>query len=148
MADHSTHFARWLALKSRSRQSSTAEAATPADTPSQPDRETVEASLPDVETLSRESDYSQFMMEGVSSALRKKALRKLWRLEPSFSELDGLVEYGDDYTFPAFPRVVRTAWRAGVGFADGWTEQDDERERPSIAESDGDAASVAATDDK
>lgn len=58
--------------------------------------------LPDVESLSRESDYSVFLQKGVPSALRKQALRKLWRLDPAFSELDGLVEYGEDYSAKAF----------------------------------------------
>lgn len=60
------------------------------------------ADLPDVESLGRESDYSVFLRKGVPSALRKQALRKLWRLDPAFSKLDGLVEYGEDYAAKAF----------------------------------------------
>ena len=80
---------------------------------------TPESALPDIESLKRHSDFAAFMREGVPDALRKRALRKLWRLDPAFSRLDGLVEYGEDYNAPArAPAAVRTAWRIGRGMAE------------------------------
>ena len=56
------------------------------------------AQLPDIESLDENSDFSAFMKEGVPQALRRRALRKLWRLNPLFANLDGLNDYDDDFT--------------------------------------------------
>jgi hypothetical protein len=53
--------------------------------------------MPPVETLTAESDFSQFLAEGVSDVLRRAALRKLFHL-PEFNILDGLNDYDEDYT--------------------------------------------------
>jgi Protein of unknown function (DUF3306) len=49
--------------------------------------------LPDVETLTYESDFSAFMSKGVPETLKKQALRKLWLSNPLFANLDGLNDY-------------------------------------------------------
>jgi Protein of unknown function (DUF3306) len=49
--------------------------------------------LPDVETLTYDSDFSPFMREGVPEFLKKQALRKLWLSNPVFANLDGLNDY-------------------------------------------------------
>src|SRR3546814_11873521 len=56
--------------------------------------------LPDVASLSLESDFTAFMQAGVPEELRKTALRRLLRLDPVFPNPDGLLEYGDGYTDP------------------------------------------------
>jgi hypothetical protein len=56
-----------------------------------------DADMPDIETLTEESDFSCFMSEGVSDELRNLALRKLFRA-PVFNIRDGLDEYDDDFT--------------------------------------------------
>ena len=53
--------------------------------------------MPSVESLTAESDFSQFLSEGVSDVLRRAALRKLFQL-PEFNILDGLNDYDEDYT--------------------------------------------------
>jgi Protein of unknown function (DUF3306) len=73
--------------------------------------------LPDIATLDASSDFSVFMRPGVPAHLRTLALRKLWRSDPIFSKLDGLVEYGEDYTIPSWPKgAIKTAYRIGLGF--------------------------------
>jgi Protein of unknown function (DUF3306) len=73
--------------------------------------------LPDIATLDASSDFSVFMRPGVPAHLRTLALRKLWRSDPIFSKLDGLVEYGEDYTIPSWPKgAIKTAYRIGRGF--------------------------------
>ena len=75
--------------------------------------------LPDIESLDASSDFTVFMRPGVPEHLRTLALRKLWRSDPIFSKLDGLVEYGEDYTIPSWPKgVIKTAYRIGRGFVD------------------------------
>jgi Protein of unknown function (DUF3306) len=74
--------------------------------------------LPDIETLDASSDFSVFMRPGVPEHLRTQALRKLWRSDPIFSKLDGLLEYGEDYSIQAWPKgAIRTAYQIGRGFA-------------------------------
>lgn len=53
--------------------------------------------MPDIETLNEESDFSGFMSTGVSEALRKMALKKLFQGK-SYNVRDGLDEYDGDYT--------------------------------------------------
>ena len=53
--------------------------------------------MPDIEGLTADSDYTDFLSPGVSEALRKLALRKLFRSEV-FNICDGLDDYDDDYT--------------------------------------------------
>ena len=54
--------------------------------------------LPPVESLNEDSDYSVFMTPGVDEAVKKLALRKLFRL-PQFGVLDGLNDYDEDFTY-------------------------------------------------
>lgn len=53
--------------------------------------------MPDIETLNEGSDFSGFMSTGVSEALRKMALQKLFHGK-SYNVRDGLDEYDGDYT--------------------------------------------------
>lgn len=58
-----------------------------------------EAQLPPVESLSLSSDFTAFLKEEVSEALRRKALHKLFS-DPHFNQMDGLDIYIDDYSQP------------------------------------------------
>ena len=53
--------------------------------------------MPDIESMTPDSDYTDFLSPGVSEELRKLALRKLFRSEV-FNIRDGLDEYDGDYT--------------------------------------------------
>jgi Protein of unknown function (DUF3306) len=73
--------------------------------------------LPDIESLDAGSDFSVFMRPGVPAQLRTQALRKLWRSDPIFSKIDGLLEYGEDYSIQSWPKgAIRTAYQIGRGF--------------------------------
>lgn len=54
--------------------------------------------LPDPDNLGLDGDFSAFMRAGVSRSLRRRALRRLWSLDPVFANVDGLVEYNDDFS--------------------------------------------------
>src|SRR5688572_2442765 len=41
--------------------------------------------LPDIDTLTYESDFTVFMRKGVPSELRKRALQRLWRSNPTLA---------------------------------------------------------------
>lgn len=78
------------------------------------------ASLPDIETLTEESDFTAFLQEGVPEALRRKALRRLWRLNPVFANLDGLNDYDEDFTLAtsALQGAIKTIYKVGKGMVD------------------------------
>jgi len=75
------------------------------------------ASLPDIDSLTVGSDFKVFMRAGVPAELRRQALRKLWRLDPKLANLDGLLEYGEDYTqVGRAGTAAKTAYQVGKGF--------------------------------
>lgn len=60
-----------------------------------------DADMPPVESLHADSDFSGFLSPGVSEALRRRALRKLFACAV-FNRRDGLDDYDDDFRhFPA-----------------------------------------------
>jgi hypothetical protein len=96
------------------------EAARPADPEAEEARrrelEEYVRNLPDPESLDYESDFTAFFKEGVPDELRVRALRRLWRSNPALANLDGLIDYGGDYTNAAVSAgVVRTIYKVGRG---------------------------------
>jgi hypothetical protein len=80
-------------------------------------REPVDLSkLPSIDSLNAQSDYSEFMREGVPEDLRRQALRKLWASDPVLSAPDLLDIHAFDYNaVPTFPEGIRTLFRAELG---------------------------------
>ncbi|NOD75144.1 MULTISPECIES: DUF3306 domain-containing protein [unclassified Ruegeria] len=75
-----------------------------------------EFDLPDPETLQPGDDVSGFMAKAVPDRLRRRALRRLWRLNPVLANVDGLVDYGEDYTDAACViENLQTAYQVGKG---------------------------------
>tara|TARA_E500000318_G_scaffold80573_1_gene75774 strand:+ start:182 stop:904 length:723 start_codon:yes stop_codon:yes gene_type:complete len=73
--------------------------------------------LPDIETLDAESDFTPFMQSKVPEFLRRRALQALWRTNPVLANVDGLVDYGGDFTDAAMVvEGMQTAYRVGKGF--------------------------------
>jgi hypothetical protein len=72
----------------------------------------------DVDKLGPGADYTVFMKKGVPAHVQRLALRKLWRSDPVFANLDGLVEYGDDFRAEAAASIgkVASAWKLGTGY--------------------------------
>jgi hypothetical protein len=119
LTDPRAFLERWSRLKHR------AAAKAPAAAPPAPDgappptdaaAEDVLKDLPPVESLGRDSDYRAFMRPGVPEALRNRALQKLWVSDPVYANLDGLVEYGEDFGEPfRAAGVVATLYRVLEG---------------------------------
>ena len=78
--------------------------------------------LPPVESLTATSDFTPFLRDKVPEALRKAALRKLWRSDPVLANLDGLNDYDEDFTGGSLGGIVATAYRVGKGMIDKATE--------------------------
>ena len=55
--------------------------------------------LPSVESLTADSDFSQFFKGQVEEGLRRAALKKMFQ-DPHFNAMDGLDVYIDDYSIP------------------------------------------------
>lgn len=75
-----------------------------------------ELGLPDPDTLSPGDDFAAFMQRAVPERLRRRALRRLWASNPVLANLDGLVDYSDDFTDAATVLPdMRTAYEVGRG---------------------------------
>lgn len=116
MANPADFFARWSRLKRQAHKPPALANAVPKDAAALTG--TPPPELPSVESLTAESDYTVFMRPGVAEATRNAALQRLWRSDPVFANLDGLVEYGEDYA-AAFKAsaAVRTAYRVAQGMS-------------------------------
>lgn len=104
LEDKESTLSRWSRRKLEAKQAVEADARPAPATEPESSVEVVEekpvltdADMPDLDSLTEDSDYSGFMSEGVSDELRNLALRKLFR-SSVFNIRDGLDEYDDDFT--------------------------------------------------
>lgn len=80
----------------------------------------------DLETADETTDFRVFMKEGVPTALRQAGLRKLWRVNPAFSVLDGLNDYDHDYNvIHTVLEKFESAWKVGKNYAQQAKEKAD-----------------------
>lgn len=75
-----------------------------------------EAGLPDPDQLTSAEEVQNFLKAELPQRLKTRALRKLWRLNPVLANLDGLVDYGEDFTDAAtvIPDL-QTVYKVGQG---------------------------------
>ncbi len=75
-----------------------------------------ELDLPEPEELDSPEAVREFMNSVVPQRLKTRALRRLWRLNPLLANLDGLVDYGEDFTDSATViENMQTAYQVGKG---------------------------------
>ncbi len=87
-----------------------------ADTPDpEAEENRIAAESIDIDSLVQGDDFSLFLKRGVPELLRKQALRKLWRTNPVFANLDGLNDYDEDFRNPAH-NAYKSLWQVGRGF--------------------------------
>ena len=80
-------------------------------------------------------DFSAFMNAAVPERLRRRALRKLWLTDPAFANVDGLVDYGDDFTDAATViENIKTAYQVGRGFLSKPVEDEPDETLAELAE--------------
>ena len=143
-ADDEGPLSRWSRRKAATREKQSAvkesdEAAPsleeePADVPAPAGgeaapEEAAPPDLPDIDSLTAESDFTVFMRDGVPDELRKLALRKLWRSDPVLANVDGLVDYGEDFTDAAdVVKNLQTAYQVGKGYEQEEPDAADEAE--------------------
>ncbi|KZY30767.1 hypothetical protein A3731_24590, partial [Roseovarius sp. HI0049] len=111
-----------------------------------PDAELLaEAGMPEPETLTTAEEVQEFLKTALPQRLKARALRRLWRLNPVLANLDGLVDYGEDYTDAT--RVIenmQTVYQVGKGMFDKFAEPDPEpEEEPLLAEAEAETDEAA-----
>jgi len=75
-----------------------------------------ELGLPDPDTLSEGDDFKVFLTQSVPARIRDRALRRLWISNPVLANVDGLVDYGEDFTDASFLLGnLQTAYQVGKG---------------------------------
>lgn len=93
------------------------EAAREAELAEKSDEEILEdLGLPDPDSLEEGADFKAFMAKAVPDRIRRRALRRLWISNPALANLDGLLDYGEDFTDSA--KVIenmQTAYQVGKG---------------------------------
>lgn len=96
-------FSRWATAKTTPVPISPVSAAASAElpvgaqvAPPEPVAPPAAPTMADVETLTKDSDYSAFMARGVDASVQRSALKKLFT-NPHFNIMDGLDIYIDDY---------------------------------------------------
>lgn len=72
--------------------------------------------LPNPDDMQSGDDFSAFLKAAVPERLRRRALRKLWLTNPTLANVDGLVDYGEDFTDSAtVVEGMQTAYQVGKG---------------------------------
>ena len=62
------------------------------------------STLPSIESLTKDSDFTVFLQKGVPTPLKKAALHKMWMTDPAIRDYIGLSEMSWDFNAPeAFP---------------------------------------------
>lgn len=75
-----------------------------------------ELDLPDPDTMGPGDDFRAFMTKAVPDRIRRRALRRLWTSNPALANLDGLLDYGEDFTDKAkVLEHMQTAYQVGKG---------------------------------
>ncbi|GAA6164852.1 hypothetical protein NBRC116590_25560 [Pelagimonas sp. KU-00592-HH] len=92
--------------------------------------------LPDPDDLGQGDDFTVFLSKTVPQRIRTRALRRLWLTNPVLANVDGLVDYGEDFTDASCViENLQTAYQVGKGM----TEHVLEMARQAAAEEEGEA---------
>mgnify|MGYP000070729741 CR=1 FL=1 len=138
MSGEESFLRRWSRRKAERRQAVAAvpspkgEAGDPKRRPAASDKALAreaekEIELPPIDSLTKDSDFTVFLREGVPEALKQQALRKLWASDPAFGAPDVLDIHAQDYSqLGRTPEVVKTAYRIGKGFAEEAAKPEEE----------------------
>ena len=71
----------------------------------------------DLDGIDEATDMSVFLREGVPDLLRRQALRRLWRSNPVFANVDRLNDYDENFADPSRAMATfQSAWQAGRGY--------------------------------
>lgn len=72
--------------------------------------------LPNPDELEAGADFKIFLTENIPARIRNRALRRLWISNPVLANIDGLVDYGEDFTDASCVLDnLQTAYQVGKG---------------------------------
>lgn len=75
-----------------------------------------ELDLPEPEAMESSEQVQTLLKSAVPQRLKTRAMRRLWRLNPVLANVDGLVDYGEDFTDAAnVVENLQTAYQVGKG---------------------------------
>ncbi len=78
-----------------------------------------ELDLPEPEDMDSPEQVQSLLKAAVPQRLKTRALRRLWRLNPVLANVDGLVDYGGDFTDAALVvENMQTIYQVGKGMFD------------------------------
>ena len=107
-----------------------------------------ELDLPEPEALESPDQVRDFLNSAVPQRLKTRALRRLWRLNPVLANIDGLVDYGEDYTDAAMIiENMQTVYQVGKGMLTAFVEEEDEDTDAPEADAGEDIATAAEDQD-
>ena len=107
-----------------------------------------ELDLPEPEALESPDQVRDFLNSAVPQRLKTRALRRLWRLNPVLANIDGLVDYGEDYTDAAMIiENMQTVYQVGKGMLTAFVEEEDEDTDAPEADAVEDIATAAEDQD-
>ncbi|MBY6160833.1 DUF3306 domain-containing protein [Mameliella alba] len=93
-----------------------------------------ELGLPAPEDMTDPAQVQELLRSVVPQRLRTRALRRLWRLNPVLANVDGLVDYGEDFTDAALAvEKLQTVYQVGKGMFDKAAEQAEAEARAAAA---------------
>ncbi len=93
-----------------------------------------ELGLPHPDDLKPGDDVKGFMKAAVPDRLRRVALRQLWRSNPVLANVDGLIDYGEDFTDSATViENMQTLYQVGKGMWTSIVEGDDNEDEVAEA---------------
>ncbi len=97
-----------------------------------------ELDLLEPEALESPDQVREFLNSAVPQRLKTRALRRLWRLNPIFANLDGLVDYGEDFTDAAMViENMQTVYQVGKGMLTAFVDDEEEDEEITDETSEG-----------
>ncbi|MDQ2105601.1 DUF3306 domain-containing protein [Azospirillum isscasi] len=93
---------RWSRRKQEARETQEEQAAAPPPEPFDPE------SLPPLDSLGADSDYTGFLAGNVPPELRRLALRRAWASDPVIAGFRGFAEYDWDCNAPGYGALLPT----------------------------------------
>ncbi|UWR91612.1 DUF3306 domain-containing protein [Phaeobacter inhibens] len=103
-----------------------------------------ELNLPDPDQMQQGDDFSVFLKETIPARLRTRALRRLWISNPVLANVDGLLDYGEDFSDSAMViENLQTAYQVGKGMTAHVEELARQAEEAATAEAATDETDIA-----
>ncbi len=110
-----------------------------------------ELNLRDPDVMDSATEIRELLKAALPQRLKTRALRRLWRLNPVLANVDGLVDYGEDFTDSAtVVENMQTAYQVGKGMLksiEAYAKEAEEKAAALARVEAGDAAEIETAPD-